>query len=129
VRVLRTVGSATTRSRSLTSSSCSDAVARSNRHVDENQFSLKQLVAGVAVSGAACFVIVKMSQIEALRGPLLFVVDPAPPNKAFGLVAVPVLALGMFSVFVKPHVVTTFVCSVSVLLWLAIGVVGVGIKV
>lgn len=97
--------------------------------MDENQFGLKKLMAGVAVAAVVCFVIVKMAQIEVLRGPLLFVVDPAPPNKVFGLVAVPVLAIGMLSVFVKPHVVTAFVCAVSAVLWLALGVLGVGTQV
>lgn len=84
-------------------SSCPTALARSNDLVSENQFNLKQLLAVVSLSAVACFLVVKMAQIEVLRGPLLIAADPAPENKAFGPAAVAILGVGMLSVVVKPN--------------------------
>ena len=58
--------------------------------MNENQFSLKQLLGATAVVAIACAILAKMAETEVLRGPLLFLTDPAPENKLFGLVAVPV---------------------------------------
>jgi NADH:ubiquinone oxidoreductase subunit K len=59
---------------------------------------------------------------------MLLVADSAPENKLVGLAAVAVLGIGMFSVVVKPNAITVLLCWTSVLLWLALGVLGAGIN-
>lgn len=95
--------------------------------MNENQFSLKQLLAATAVVAVACAILAKMAEIEFLRGPMTFIADPHPSSRLFVLVATPLLAVGMLSVFIKPHVATALACGASALLRLALGVVGAGI--
>lgn len=70
--------------------------------MNKNQFSLKQLLGATAVVAIACALLAKMAETEVLRGPLLFLTDPAPENTLFGLVAVLVLVIGMLSSFGNP---------------------------
>ena len=93
-----------------------------------SQFSAKQWWGIIAVTAMALFALMKLAEIEVLRGPLLIAADSAPENKRFGAAAVVVLALGMLSVVVKPNAVTLLLCWVSLLAWLFLGILGAGIN-
>lgn len=101
------------------------------------------LATGAAIGAAVVFVPIAIAFLillltlgdpielstKILPGPLLFLADPAPPNQVFGLVALPVLSIGIVSVFVKPNVVSGFLCALCLVLWMLLGVAGVAIGV